>query len=102
MNLSTIKKIEKIGKKQTFDITVENNQNFLCNNHIIHNCGYRGEIKVLLVNISNEEFTWEKGERIAQGVIAHRISSDLGDLIEVTQLTETERGSGGFGSTGTN
>jgi dUTP pyrophosphatase len=64
--------------------------------------GYRGEIKVLLVNISNEDFTWEKGERIAQGVIAHRISSDLGDLIEVTELTETERGSGGFGSTGTN
>ena len=62
--------------------------------------GYRGEIKVLLVNISNEIFTWEKGERIAQGVIAHRISSDLGDLIEVAEINETERGVGGFGSTG--
>jgi dUTP pyrophosphatase len=64
--------------------------------------GYRGEIKVLLVNISNEIFTWEKGERIAQGVIAHRISSDLGDLIEVAEISETERGVGGFGSTGVN
>lgn len=63
--------------------------------------GYRGEIKVLLVNLSNEEFTWDKGERIAQGVVAHRISSDFGDLVEVMEITETERGEGGFGSTGT-
>lgn len=63
--------------------------------------GYRGEIKVLLVNISNEEFSWEKGERIAQGVIAHRISSDYGDLVEVIEISQSERGEGGFGSTGT-
>lgn len=63
--------------------------------------GYRGEIKVLLVNISNETFTWEKGERIAQGVITHRVSSDYGDLIEVMEINESERGEGGFGSTGT-
>lgn len=63
--------------------------------------GYRGEIKVLLVNLSNEEFTWDKGERIAQGVISHRVSSDYGDLIEVFEINETERGEGGFGSTGT-
>ena len=63
--------------------------------------GYRGEIKVLLVNLSIEKFTWEKGERIAQGVVAHRVSSDYGELIEVMEITESERGSGGFGSTGT-
>jgi dUTP pyrophosphatase len=63
--------------------------------------GYRGEIKVLLVNISNEKFTWDKGERIAQGVVSHRISSDFGDLIEVLEINESERGDGGFGSTGT-
>ena len=62
--------------------------------------GYRGEIKVLLVNISNEKFTWDKGERIAQGVVSHRISSDFGDLIEVFEINESERGEGGFGSTG--
>ena len=63
--------------------------------------GYRGEIKVLLVNISNEKFTWDRGERIAQGVVSHRISSDFGDLIEVLEINESERGDGGFGSTGT-
>ena len=63
--------------------------------------GYRGEIGVLLVNLSNEEFTWDKGDRIAQGVVSHRLSSDYGELIEVIEITESERGSGGFGSTGT-
>jgi dUTP pyrophosphatase len=63
--------------------------------------GYRGEIKVLLVNLSDEKFNWEKGERIAQGVIAHRISTDYGKLIEVKEISESERGEGGFGSTGT-
>ena len=46
-------------------------------------------------------FTFEKGERIAQGVIASRVSSDFGDLIEVTELSNSERGDNGFGSTGT-
>ena len=63
--------------------------------------GYRGEIKVLLINLSNEEFTWEKGERIAQGVVSPRVSNDYGELVEVKKITESERGSGGFGSTGT-
>jgi dUTP pyrophosphatase len=63
--------------------------------------GYRGEVKVLLVNLSDTPFTWEKGERIAQGVIAHRVGSELADLIEVKEINETDRGEGGFGSTGT-
>ncbi len=63
--------------------------------------GYRGEIKVLLINLSDEPYIWTAGERIAQGVIAHRVSSDFGNLIEVEEISETERGSGGFGSTGT-
>ena len=62
--------------------------------------GYRGEIKVLLVNLSNEDFTWSKGERIAQAVIASRVSSDFGELIEVTNISDSERGITGFGSTG--
>jgi dUTP pyrophosphatase len=62
--------------------------------------GYRGEVKVLLVNLSNEDFTWDDGERIAQGVITSRVSTDFGELEEVRELTESERGSGGFGSTG--
>lgn len=59
---------------------------------------YRGEIKVLLVNLSNEEFLVNDGERIAQMVIAKHESVEW----EVAnELTETERGAGGYGSTGT-
>ncbi len=58
---------------------------------------YRGEIGVILVNLSNETVTIEPGERIAQLVIAHYVQAEW----EVTQnLDDTERGSGGFGSTG--
>lgn len=59
---------------------------------------YRGEIKVILVNLSNEEFTINPGERIAQMVVA-RYEQVEWDSVEV--LDETERGAGGFGSTGT-
>lgn len=63
--------------------------------------GYRGEIKVLLVNLSKKRFSWNKGERIAQGVVSHRIGGDFGELLEVKNLDSTERGENGFGSTGT-
>src|SRR6266481_3765307 len=58
---------------------------------------YRGEVKVILVNLSNEEFIVQDGERIAQMIIAkhERIEWE-----EVAELVETERGAGGFGSTG--
>ncbi len=59
---------------------------------------YRGEIGVILVNLSNEDYIVEDGERIAQLVIAKHERADW-ELTE--ELTETERGSGGFGSTGT-
>ena len=58
---------------------------------------YRGEIKVILVNLSNEAFTIEPGERIAQMVLA-RCEQAVWE--EVGNLDETERGAGGFGSTG--
>lgn len=58
---------------------------------------YRGEIGVILVNLSNEAFTIENGERIAQLVIAKH---ERAEWIEVEALTETSRGAGGFGSTG--
>lgn len=58
---------------------------------------YRGEIGVILVNLSNEPFTVENGERIAQLIIAKH---ERALWLEVTELTETERGEGGFGSTG--
>ena len=58
---------------------------------------YRGEIKVILVNLSNENFVIEDGERIAQMVVA-RHETVVWDSVEI--LDETERGSGGFGHTG--
>jgi len=58
---------------------------------------YRGEVGVILVNLSSEEFLIEDGERIAQMVFAKH---EQGNLIEVETLEETERGAGGFGSTG--
>ena len=67
--------------------------------------GYRGEVKVIMINLSDKEVTIEQGERVAQAVITSRISTDFGQLIKlnsIDQLSQTKRGSGGFGSTGRN
>ena len=58
---------------------------------------YRGEIKVILINLSDKVFVVEKGLRIAQMVLSPIIKARLK---EVTELEDTERGSSGFGSTG--
>ena len=58
---------------------------------------YRGEIRVILVNLSNEPFTIEPGERIAQMVMARH---EQVEWESVEALSESGRGSGGFGSTG--
>jgi dUTP pyrophosphatase len=59
---------------------------------------YRGEIKVILANISGETFVVNSGERIAQMVIARH---ERAEWLEVEDLEESLRGAGGFGSTGT-
>lgn len=59
---------------------------------------YRGDIGVILVNLSNEEVTIEPKERVAQLVIAQYTQAEW---VEVKELMETSRGEGGFGSTGT-
>lgn len=58
---------------------------------------YRGEVKVILVNLSNEPFTIERGMRVAQMIVA---PVTQGTWAEVSELNETARGAGGFGSTG--
>lgn len=58
---------------------------------------YRGEIKVILVNLSKEPFEVKRGERIAQMVVAKH---ERVEWMEAESLTDTERGAGGFGSTG--
>tara|TARA_B110000967_G_scaffold5765_1_gene5759 strand:+ start:986 stop:1426 length:441 start_codon:yes stop_codon:yes gene_type:complete len=59
---------------------------------------YRGEIKVILINLGKEKFTIENGERIAQMVVCPVVQANLEEVIE---LPNTLRGSSGFGSTGT-
>ena len=58
---------------------------------------YRGEIGVVLINLSTEDFVINDGERIAQMVIARH---EQGDFVVVEELDETERGAGGYGHTG--
>lgn len=58
---------------------------------------YRGEIKVILINLGHETFVVERGDRIAQMVVA---PVSRAELVEVADLDETARGEGGFGSTG--
>ena len=58
---------------------------------------YRGEIGVILVNLSQEDFVIQNGERIAQLIIAKH---ERATWVEVQELSETSRGEGGFGSTG--
>ena len=58
---------------------------------------YRGEVGVILINLSGEAQTIEPGERICQMVIARH---EQPELVEVTELSDTERGAGGFGHSG--
>ncbi|MGV1771180.1 dUTP diphosphatase [Agrobacterium vitis] len=58
---------------------------------------YRGEVKVLLINLGDEDFTITRGMRVAQMVIAPVTQAQV---IEVTETSDTVRGAGGFGSTG--
>lgn len=60
---------------------------------------YRGEVGVLLINLSSEDVVIESGERIAQMVVASYVQASL---TTVENLSETDRGTGGFGSTGKN
>lgn len=58
---------------------------------------YRGEVKVILANLSNADFTIDDGERIAQLVVAQHAQVEWEEAVE---LSDTSRGAGGFGSTG--
>ena len=61
-------------------------------------CDYRGEVQVLIINHSNQDYTFEPGERIAQLIL---VPIPRVEIVEVDDLSaDTERGEGGFGSTG--
>ncbi len=61
---------------------------------------YRGEVKVILINHGKQAFIIENGERIAQGVINSVMGKTMINFNKVSSLSETDRGEGGFGSTG--
>jgi dUTPase len=92
----TIKKITKVYN-QTYDITVENNHNFFCNGFLIHNCGYRDTIKVILHNAGYNDFEVKVGDRIAQIALAP-VYKMVFKVVE--EVSETDRGRNGIGSTG--
>jgi|TARA_R110001599_G_scaffold116866_1_gene284792 dUTP pyrophosphatase len=62
--------------------------------------GYNGEIKIILMNLSKDDFIVNHGDRIAQAVVSPVISGRWCNLTKVNNLTQTQRGDGGFGSTG--
>lgn len=80
----------KSGLAVKFGITVLNTPGTI-------DCGYRGEIMVILYNSSKADYRVKKGEKIAQAVIA---KVENAEIEEVSELSETTRGDGGFGSTG--
>jgi len=61
---------------------------------------YVGEVKVILINLGSEDFVINHGDRIAQGVVSPRLSTEMGYLISVDKIDPTSRNDGGFGSTG--
>ena len=99
MKTSKIKKITKTVK-QTYDITVSNNHNFFCNNHLIHNCGYTSEIKVILFNTSKEDVTISLGQKIAQAVLCPVVCGKWINLVKTDKIEDKDRNNNGFGSTG--
>lgn len=99
MKTTKVIKILK-SKKQTYDITVENNHNFFCNNHLIHNCGYTGEVKGIIFNTNNHPVTITKGMKIGQAVLCPVVNGKWVNLVQKNKVTEKDRGNNGFGSTG--
>jgi dUTP pyrophosphatase len=80
----------KSGLAANFGITVLNTPGTI-------DCGYRGEVKVILFNSSKENYLVKKGEKVAQAVIA---KVEEAEIEEADELSETSRGEGGLGSTG--
>jgi dUTP pyrophosphatase len=97
MKYLQIKKINKVKTEPIYHMTVEKNHNFFANDLCVHNCDYKGPIKIALFNMGSETLVISNGDRIAQGVLS---IVPKANIIEVDKLSETERGEGGFGSTG--
>lgn len=103
MNLEykKINSIKSVGEKDIYHLTVKKNKSFFGNKICLHNCDYRGELSVILMNLGNESFTVKNGDRIAQGVLANVTGERFVSLTKVSEIdTNTDRSTDGFGSTG--
>jgi len=101
MKFVKIKKISPVKSEPVYHLTVNKNHNFFANGLCVHNCDYRGELKVILINHGKTAFIINNGDRIAQGVVAAVTAKNMINLTKVEEIDEnTERGLGGFGSTG--
>lgn len=94
-----IKNVTCVGKNSVYYAMVEKNQNFFANGMCVHNCGYTGEVCVIITNTSNMIQTIDVGERIAQLVpcmvaLPQLVVGNIGE-------SSDGRGEGGFNSTGT-
>lgn len=63
---------------------------------------YRGEIKIILINLSKDKYTIKRGDRVAQGVVSYVLKQKWGNLKKAKKLDASSRNEGGFGSTGKN
>jgi hypothetical protein len=114
MKFVKIKKINKHNRQNIYHITTQKNHNFFANNLCLHNCDYRGSIRFRFKHVRPETLIdgqlhgiplfqelapklYKKGDRIGQLKIEQTI---YGEIEEVGELSDTDRGLGGFGSTG--
>jgi len=81
------------GLAAKFNITVLNTPGTVDSN-------YRGEVKIILINLGETDFQIENGDRVAQGVITPVLTPEWSQMVKVNKLSSTDRGEGGFGSTG--
>jgi dUTP pyrophosphatase len=97
------KKIVKVQKSwnTVYDMSVKNNHTFVYNGTVLHNCCYRGEIRIILENTGDEPITIKDGDRIAQMVLVPVLKCGWQKVSSKESLSNTDRGTGGFGSTGT-
>lgn len=104
----------KVGQRHTFQLGLVSeipsgwfvsirDKSGLASKHGLHtmggviDSGYRGEWAVVLINHGDQGYTVEKGDKIAQGILQQ---APQAEIVEVSELSETTRGGGGFGSTG--
>lgn len=98
MNFVKIKNIRHNNDMIDFyHLSVKKNENFFGNGICLHNCSYRGDLSVLIINLSENDYEIKKGERIAQLVVYPLISAQCGFCDEPLS---SNRGEKGFGSSG--